>query len=1505
MLTLRSLLLAFIFVCIQPIWAAYDYADAWTVKILAGVPYQTGKSDGVGSAARLGAIGGIAVDDLGTVFVTEPRNHLVRRIASSGSVSTLAGSVRGSKEGTGIAAQLSFPEKIAVDKDGNVFVSETVAPPVGGNGFPGYRIRRITKTGASSTLATGAGVVTSLAVYTSARTRLAFAIQSLDESGYPAVLPVKTVSTTATTSNTATNLLRDGNPVIVTQLAANRKGDLFVAENDGYSRLSGTSWSLIPLPGGGAGGFSVDNRENFFSFQPNQGAGQISGAFYTDESGPVSRTIVAEAYDEYTGGFERAWEGNSLKTKLGWGSLHSVAVSSEGLLYFADMYSTSNGYWKQTAFWEAVANKVFTDLSDLQKLPWQEREALGLPWELLGEVWENSTAILRQAAPFSVQEAGGQWQPLTSGSIPEPLSVYISGDGLAKYQWYRSGTRVVSGGSGNFSSTTAASYTPVISGKIAPGAYTLEISYGANADRFAWISDPFLVSVTETTVFPLRESLASANADNWEQALTSTVNAARPLVTGKTPNGEAALLNALASTGLVLRDLKNSGLLEKLGYEGEANPFKWTLKFFGQIASDARAGDLRSFLLTKLYPALLNADTQLGLITDRYFLAPIPSVPGLFQGFQPDAMVDYGDIQALRGFARAGIWAIKWMESMNTADAATWGDIQTAFDGGKLSLEWLLAKYPALLDASSTGAAAAAESLKQIKAAMDSYVAWSDFVRGPVSTTPGRHSSGSSYLFSLENDSRYDESLFRSELTKFRTGLDKSTAAAISLYDVWGTRTYFGAKPGAPRVVNIKPQAFLGHPAGWRKEASAFGFTKNLASATALTSTQSAANLTLKAIFPDLAPADFTSLQTGLRDAEPGLNEKWHTRWDTEPPVLTIAPIGVNGTIAGGDGFITVTGNVKDGSVVKEVFIRRLAQGFGTEEVSASLGEDAGSVERKRSYTWTASVPVVAGTNTFQAFGVDAFNQVTAAPASGSVVVKIQYPVERDVEGEGTVTLNPPIPSNGLVDGGASIKFQATPKAGWVFRHYEVYVDGAELDRVPTATLDLKITGATRVVPVFEPDPFRFLTGPVTLSGFLPGRYGASTSDIRPSCITLTVNKTGSLSGRIKNGRLTYAFSGQFGPDGLFFFNLPSWPNLRLKLNFDRIYPTLSISEGTEYGELSGSEYEDFINLGQLKTTSLPQSVRINLPIKQNESPEWAVLVGRSPTKGIFEPPGSYDSPEEGASAQVTAGASGIVSVAGVLPSGEKFSGSGRLSSLPWSDTAGPDPENPEQQDVGLLNALIQPVTSNKYAATAMQIVLTPPTESTADSPSQNPLWYGKLSYVTEYWASNNRWKVNPVGVRLSHPFNQGGSRGSGSGYQFLPKSAAGLGHFSVDLPTAAVRLVHPDGNTAVLGLLKWDGSRVSVDTARMSNEAPNFPWMVTTGDGALRIDVNPSTGAFTARVGWQERDPEGWSLGTVAPKTFTGLLFQPNPVWDGETRRQSVWGLGRSADGKVLRILY
>jgi hypothetical protein len=104
---------------------------------------------------------------------------------------------------------------------------------------------------------------------------------------------------------------------------------------------------------------------------------------------------------------------------------------------------------------------------------------------------------------------------------------------------------------------------------------------------------------------------------------------------------------------------------------------------------------------------------------------------------------------------------------------------------------------------------------------------------------------------------------------------------------------------------------------------------------------------------------------------------------------------------------------------------------------------------------------------------------------------------------------------------------------------------------------------------------------------------------------------------------------------------------------------------------------------------------------------------------------------------------------------------------------------------------------------------------------------------------------------------------------------------------------------------LKWDGSRVSVDTARMSNEAPNFPWMVTTGDGALRIDVNPSTGAFTARVGWQERDPEGWSLGTVAPKTFTGLLFQPNPVWDGETRRQSVWGLGRSADGKVLRILY
>lgn len=114
-----------------------------TVSTLAGSGLQ-GSADGAGTAASFNSPYGIAVDGIGNVYVGDRGNHKIRKISPDGVVSTLAGSgVSGAADGTGAAASLAQPAGVAVDVDGNVYVTE----------ITGHRVRRITPAGVVSTLA--------------------------------------------------------------------------------------------------------------------------------------------------------------------------------------------------------------------------------------------------------------------------------------------------------------------------------------------------------------------------------------------------------------------------------------------------------------------------------------------------------------------------------------------------------------------------------------------------------------------------------------------------------------------------------------------------------------------------------------------------------------------------------------------------------------------------------------------------------------------------------------------------------------------------------------------------------------------------------------------------------------------------------------------------------------------------------------------------------------------------------------------------------------------------------------------------------------------------------------------------------------------------------------------------------------------------------------------------------------------------------------------------------
>ena len=96
------------------------------VTTLAGLAGSSGSVNGTGGAARFKFPSGVAVDAVGNVYVADEYNHTIRKITPGGLVTTLAGlpGLAGSVNGTGSAARFNYPNGLAVDAAGNVYVAD-------------------------------------------------------------------------------------------------------------------------------------------------------------------------------------------------------------------------------------------------------------------------------------------------------------------------------------------------------------------------------------------------------------------------------------------------------------------------------------------------------------------------------------------------------------------------------------------------------------------------------------------------------------------------------------------------------------------------------------------------------------------------------------------------------------------------------------------------------------------------------------------------------------------------------------------------------------------------------------------------------------------------------------------------------------------------------------------------------------------------------------------------------------------------------------------------------------------------------------------------------------------------------------------------------------------------------------------------------------------------------------------------------------------------------------
>jgi len=98
------------------------------------------------TAASIGYVEALALDPSGNLYFSDPYNHCVRRISPSGTIQTVAGGTFGTGGDGGLptGAQLKYPRGLVVDRNGNLFVADSL----------NYKVRVV---GAGGTLFTAAG----------------------------------------------------------------------------------------------------------------------------------------------------------------------------------------------------------------------------------------------------------------------------------------------------------------------------------------------------------------------------------------------------------------------------------------------------------------------------------------------------------------------------------------------------------------------------------------------------------------------------------------------------------------------------------------------------------------------------------------------------------------------------------------------------------------------------------------------------------------------------------------------------------------------------------------------------------------------------------------------------------------------------------------------------------------------------------------------------------------------------------------------------------------------------------------------------------------------------------------------------------------------------------------------------------------------------------------------------------------------------------------------------
>ena len=270
------------------LFATAAAAQLYTIETIAGGGDGVG-DDGPAIRAKLTEPTGVAVDAAGNIYIADRHNHRVRKVDTSGTISTFAGTSVGTRDygfngdgGPADRALLAFPEGVVVDVVGNVYIADT----------DNHRIRMVDTAGIIHTIA-GSGE------------------RGFGGDGGPAIRA----------------LLSEPSGVAVDSV-----GNVYIADTDNHRiRKVDASGIIHTIAGTGEGGFSGDGGLAIESdlFRPLDVAVDAVGNIYIADFTRISKVDISGRIRTF-GGTGRVETGGNVFAPRG------VAVDAVGNVYFTN-----------------------------------------------------------------------------------------------------------------------------------------------------------------------------------------------------------------------------------------------------------------------------------------------------------------------------------------------------------------------------------------------------------------------------------------------------------------------------------------------------------------------------------------------------------------------------------------------------------------------------------------------------------------------------------------------------------------------------------------------------------------------------------------------------------------------------------------------------------------------------------------------------------------------------------------------------------------------------------------------------------------------------------------------------------------------------------------------------------------------------------------------------------------------------------------------------------------